>query len=224
MTATRLGYDKKAYLHDLYESKAPQSYLLLPEYNYRSQHSCFQENPEFRPAAGRIFNRNTPRSQITTVESDLRNLDRKASKNPLTEFPFTRKKNLVPEVLPVCSPQATNETKYTQLEAPSYKRELQIDVKRFESLDRNPQRLNRIQDNSYIGENTRLIFRDAHIPQKPMVMDATNRVNYKVGTDCRMPNQPSDRNLSSLNSFFNQAEVNLPWKTCSIKPNAQPKK
>ena len=202
MTTTRLGYDKKAYLHELYESRAPQSYLLLPQAHHRGNDTCFQGNPEYRPAAGKILNRNTPTSQITNIESDLRNLQRKSSKDPLTQYPFTKKQNVNPKVLPTCNMSQSLETKYTQLEAPSYKREMQIHTKRFESLDRNPQRFNRIHDNSYIGDNTRLKFRDSHVMKTPKVMDSTNvlsHINQKNG----------------LHSFFNKNEVKIPWaKTC----------
>jgi hypothetical protein len=218
---TNLIYDKGAYLHRLNERTGAQSYLLLPESNYRKQDSCFQQNPEFRATNGNIFNPNDPYSSMVAVESDLKNLQRKESKNPLTQYPYTKKTNIKPEVLPVCNKNKTLETKYTQLEAPSYKRELQIDIKRFQPLDRNLERLNRIQDNSYIGFNTRLQFRDAHKMNAPRVMNSTNQVNYGDNRPCHIPKQISDRKTDSYLSYFNKNEVVLPWVNCNkVLPNS----
>ena len=154
---TRLSYDEGTYDQDLYESTAPNSYKLLPESTHQGNQTCFQETPEISNGMGK-FKISAP-SDMVSVESDLKNLNRKASEDPLTRYPYTKQEfERVPSV-GSCT-HNNLETRYEKLEGSQFNREKQIAIPRFESLCLNPQELNRIRSNKYIGMNTQLFFRD----------------------------------------------------------------
>ena len=196
MSNTRINFEADAYSHSLYESTAPQNYLLLPESSYRPD-TCSMEDPEFRPTSRKVFNI-AGKNQLVDMESDLKNLNRKESKNPLTQYPYT-KKEYHQEILETCPDHMSLRTRHSLLEAPSYKREQQVDIPRFESLARNHQRLNRIRSNNYIGVNTRLHLRDSHVPKIPKVMDQQ-----------KLLPKPDVRKGTSLDDFFSDS-VKLPF-------------
>ena len=155
---TRLSYDEGTYNQDLYESTAPNSYMLLPESTHQGKNTCFQETPEIANGMGqyKISNNN---NNMVSIESDLRNLQRKASEDPLTQYPYTQQQfDSVPST-GVCT-HDNLEQRYEKLEGSQFNREKQIAIPRFESLCLNPQELNRIRSNNYIGTNTQLFFRD----------------------------------------------------------------
>lgn len=172
MALTNLRYDKNAYNQRLNESVQPNAYLLLPESKHRFSKTCYQEEPGNYPASRKVYRQD----QLVDLESDIHNLNRKMSKDPMTKYPYTKENNNIP-MLDTCKAPEELKRNYTLLEAPSYKREQQIDVKRFEGLPRNPQRLNRIHSNTYIGENTRLVNRDNYKMKTPHLLKQSNNLN-----------------------------------------------
>ena len=163
---SRSSYDPKAYKHKLYENTSSGRYALSPYATYRQGDTCFQETPEIRPQEGKVYRNFDPNSDLVNIESDLHNLPRKNSKDPLTKYPFTQQKyNRIP-TLGQCT-QTDLSRKYPLLEAPAFKREQSIHVPRFESLCLNPQQLNRIRSNGVIGLQSRLWHRDNYVPKIP---------------------------------------------------------
>ncbi len=163
---TRKIYDSGAYAQDLYEWKQPQAYVLLDESTHRGKGTCFQEIPEMLADAKTL--RISDRTDMADIESDLLNLNRHASKDPLTFYPFTKEVHNNAPKYPACSKKTENfRINYPKLDGDQWNREKQIDVPRFESLCLNPQKLNRIRSNNVIGTNTRLYNRDTHLPKVP---------------------------------------------------------
>lgn len=171
---TRKIYDKGAYAQSLYEWKRPGNYLLMPESNHRGDDTCFMTRPELRPAGTML--KISDCNDMADIESDLRNIPRKASKDPLQQYPFVKFKYKKPPKIRVCKKKKENfDITYGKLDGNQWNRGKSIMVPRFESLCLNPQKLNRIRSNSVIGTNTRLFNRDTHIPDIPVVYDQTNK-------------------------------------------------
>lgn len=169
---TRQIYDDGSYLHDLNEWQRPGQYYLMPESQHRGKDTCFQEIPEMH-AENRQLNIATKEGMVD-IESDLFNLPRRNTKDPLGKYPFIKKEWNV-EPMPVCSGQYNSfNIEYPKLEGNQYNRGKSIHVPRFESLCLNPQKTNRIRSNNYIGLNTRLYNRDTHQPEIPSPINATN--------------------------------------------------
>ena len=111
---------------------------------------------------------------MVNAESDLRNLGRKETKDPLGKYPYVQfKHKKLPSSVP-CGGRQTLARAYPLLEAPAFKRGQSIHVPRFESLCLNPQRLTRVRSNQYIGLNTRLFTRDKHVPSLPRLKETTS--------------------------------------------------
>lgn len=177
MAFTRQSFDPKAYKQDLYESTEVGRYKLAPYSSYRQGDTCFQETPEIRPRERAVYRNFDPNSDLVNVESDLYNLPRKNSHDPLTKYPFTQKKyNRVP-TLGQCNSTDLSR-RYPLLEAPAFKREQSIHVPRFESLCLNPQQLNRIRSNGVIGLQSRLWHRDNYVPKIPAPKGDHAQPNY----------------------------------------------
>lgn len=166
MAFTRQSFDPKAYKQNLYESTEVGRYNLAPHSTYRQGDTCFQEAPEIRPQERKVYRNFDPNSDLVNIESDLYNLPRKNSHDPLTKYPFTQKKYTRVPTLGQCSSTDLSR-RYPLLEAPSFKREQSIHVPRFESLCLNPQQLNRIRSNGVIGLQSRLWHRDNYVPKIP---------------------------------------------------------
>lgn len=167
---TRQSYDKGAYAQSLYQWKKPGNYLLLPESNHRGNDTCFMNAPEIHPAGTML--RMSDCNDMADIESDLFNIIRKSSKDPLQQYPFVKFKYKNPPKIKLCKKKAeTFDTTYGKLDGNQWNRGKSIMVPRFESLCLNPQKLNRIRSNNVIGTNTRLFNRDTHIPKIPKVYD-----------------------------------------------------
>ena len=166
MAFTRQTFDPNSYKQEIYESTQPGRYSLAPHSTYRQGDTCFQETPEIRPQERKVYRNFDPNSDLVNVESDLYNLPRKNSHDPLTKYPFTQKKYTRIPTLGQCSTTDLSR-RYPLLEAPSFKREQSIHVPRFESLCLNPQQLNRIRSNGVIGLQSRLWHRDNYIAKIP---------------------------------------------------------
>jgi hypothetical protein len=170
MAYTRKIYDDKAYKHELTESTQPGKYSLLDESTYNNE-TCFQETPEIHAGVGQF--KISKNKDMVNVESDLFNLIRKDSKDPKSKYPSIKKEYKNGPKLETCK-KTDLSRKYPLLEAPVFKREQEIHVPRFESLAINPQDMNRIRANTYIGLNTRLYSRDNFKAKKPMLNDKNN--------------------------------------------------
>ena len=170
---TRQIYDKGAYSQSLYEWKKPGNYLLLPESNHRGNSTCFHTTPEIHPAGTML--RMSDCNDMADIESDLFNIIRKRSKDPLQQYPFVKPKYRNPPRVKVCGEKREDfDFQYAKLDGSQWNRSKSIQVPRFESLCLNPQRLNRIRSNNVIGTNTRLFNRDTHVPKIPVVYNQDN--------------------------------------------------
>lgn len=136
---------------------------------------------------------------MANVESDLFNLIRKDSKDPRTQFPYTKPSyNNMPKISSCTKTDLARH--YPLLDGNQFNREKEIQVPRFESLCLNPQQENRIRSNNFIGLNTRLYNRDQHAPTIPKVKGVTG-----------MPPQvetfvsPMKQNLGRYDSLIKQA-------------------
>jgi hypothetical protein len=166
MSFSRLTYDTDAYKHSLNESTQPGKYSIQP-YAFSRDNHCFSETPEQRVRAARVF-KNFEANDLVDIESDLHGTPRKWSNNPKQKFPYVKGdfKN-APKYPESC--KNSQESTSTRLEAPQFKRGQTVD--RFYSQCLNPQQLNRIRSNMYIGSNTRLYNRDNYVPQIPTPTD-----------------------------------------------------
>ena len=167
MAFTRLSYDENSYKQDLYESTETGRYQLLDKSTHRGPTgTCFQETPEIH-AANKQF-RISARNDMVNAESDLRNLIRKDSKDPRTQWPYVKPQyDNLPKISSCTKTDLARS--YPLLDGNQFNREKEIQVPRFESLCLNPQQMNRIRSNNFIGLNTRLYNRDQHAPKIPTV-------------------------------------------------------
>lgn len=172
---TRQIYDDGSYIHDLNEWQRPGQYYLMPEATHRGAQTCFQEIPEMKAAAHQQSQLNIAHERdMINIESDLRNLNRINTKNPLGKYPFIKPEWHI-QPMPVCSGEYNDfNIQYPKLEGNQFNRGKSIHVPRFESLCLNPQQTNRIRSNNTIGLNTRLYNRDTHQPIVPRVVDKNN--------------------------------------------------
>jgi len=204
MAFSRLIYDENSYKHKLYESTSSGKYQILPESTYRGKDTCFQNPPEIRSKGFAVFPAHES-NDLIDAESDLHNLIRKASKDPRTEYPYTKKTYSRIPTMSECSKDDLSRS-YPLLEAPSFKRSQSIDVPRFQSLCLNPQQLNRIHSNFYIGAQTRLYNRDHYVPRIPKPLGATGLPEEKPGKptmSCRCTlDTDKDTGSRRLNKVF----------------------
>jgi hypothetical protein len=199
MAYSRKIYDEKAYQHNLLEATEAGKYSLLSNATYNNQ-TCFQETPEMHASRGQY--RISDNNDMVTAESDLFNLIRKDSKDPKSQFPFTKPIYKNKPVLEKCE-KTDLKRRYPLLEAPIYKREQKID--RFESLCLNPQALSRITSNQYIGLNTRLHSRDNYKQKMPVLKDQSKHL------------PPQEKFESPMNQFLNYSQ-----KLQQPKPEQKP--
>ena len=158
MSFTRQLYDSGTHLGDTHITLRPGQYQLLKQSRMHDS-VCYQSNPELRPRDLGVYHIGS--NDMSLMESDLFNLNRKNTKNPLYQYPFVKCGPYDQPQLNDCSTNCLNRV-YAKLDGNQFNREKQIDIPRFESLCLNPQKLTRIHDNTYIGLNTRLYNRDIH--------------------------------------------------------------
>ena len=163
---TRQKYDKNSYKQDLYESTSSGRYQLLDKSTYRNNDTCFQATPEIH-ATNKVY-RLSEKNDMVNLESDLFNLVRKDSKDPRSKFPYVKAEyNNLPK-LSDCS-KTDLARNYPLLDGNQFNREKEIQVPRFQSLGLNPQLMSRVRSNNFIGQNTRLFYRDNDQPKIPVV-------------------------------------------------------
>jgi len=162
MSFSRLQYDTDAYKYALEESTQPGK-AQLQRFAFTRPDHCFAETPEQRVQSRRVF-KNYELNDLVNIESDLYGVSRKWSKDPKQKYPYKKTEYKNPPPQPsVC--KIGSESISTRLVAPQYKRGQ--GVNRFYDQCLNPQQLNRIRSNMYIGVNTRLYNRDNYVPQIP---------------------------------------------------------
>ena len=169
MAFSRLSYDENSYKQDLYESTGTGRYQLLNKSTHRGDNTntCFQETPEIH-SNNRQY-RLSAQNDMVNAESDLFNLIRKDSKDPRTQWPYT--KPTYDNLPKISSCNKTDLSRsYPLLDGNQFNREKSIHVPRFESLCLNPQEMSRIRSNNYVGLNTRLYNRDQHKASVPKVL------------------------------------------------------
>lgn len=214
MAYTRLSQDELAYQSKVFESVRPGMYSLQPESTY-NPNACRPTEPETR--IGSSMYNITQNNDMVNMESDLRNLNRKTSKDPKAQYPFIQKSYTdMSSVVPECPLSQTLAPRQTQLEAPTIKREQTVDIPRFESMCLDPQEFSRIRSNNYIGVETRLYNRDNYKMKKPMPLSVlpvlplekapvkTSYVDYFtqsaiIGLPGQIPFQSVPRSSSSSN-------------------------
>ena len=166
MAFTRKLYDEDAYKQELYESTETGRYQLLDKSTHRGAETCFQETPEIH-ANNRQYRISAPNDMVN-VESDLFNLVRKDSKDPRAQYPYVKAQyDNIPKISSCTKTDLARS--YPLLDGNQFNREKEIHVPRFESLCLNPQQMNRIRSNNFIGLNTRLYNRDKYVPKVPVV-------------------------------------------------------
>jgi len=188
---TRQTYDDGYYKQDLYQSTEPSRYMLLPETTHRPD-TCFQETPEIHAANGQY--KISSSNDMVNVESDLRNLNRKASKDPRAHYPYVKPTYGNQPSMGVCTTTELSRV-YPLLDGNQFNREQQIQVPRFESLCLNPQQLSRVRSNNFIGLNTRLFNRDKSEPNIPTPETTTNTVSSGTFTS------PLDTDLQKMSKL-----------------------
>lgn len=161
MSFQRNTYDPKAYNHQLEESLKAGKYNLLSDYGNNSG-KCFRTNPGSHIGHSGLLEV----GKIVDAESDLYNLNRRLTKDPKKQFPFlgVAEQHVFPEM---CGNPPNFETKHSMLDSPRPNRGKPILKHHYETLCRDPQKLTRIHDNSYIGMNTQLWERDNYKPKLP---------------------------------------------------------
>ena len=130
--------------------------LVVDKSVIESDESCFQASAPFKHNPFRSIP-----SNIVDIESELRGQTRVMSKCPsvlnrFNEFPSKKivecqSKTLVPE--------------YTRINRPCNVL-AGITINRFNPLCEDLQEIHKIQDNTYIGSNTRLQYKDSYKPNK----------------------------------------------------------
>ena len=200
MAFTRLSYDENSYKQDLYESTETGRYQLLDKSTHRGNGTCFQETPEIH-SNNRQF-RISARNDMVNAESDLRNLIRKDSKDPRTQYPYVKPQyDNLPKISSCTKTDLARS--YPLLDGNQFNREKQIQVSRFESLCLNPQQMNRIRSNNFIGLNTRLYNRDQHAPKIPSVKGVQGLPDQQKASAYVSPLQ----NHLNMNSLIAQADA-----------------
>ena len=201
MSFSRLQYDTEAYKAALNESVQPGKFQLATYAFDRSDH-CFNETPEQRVRAGRVF-KNFENNDLVNIESDLYGIPRKWSNNPQKKYPYvkTEYKNAPknPDDCPI-----NNESISTRLIAPQFNRSKSINRMIEQCLD--PQQLNRIRSNMFIGVNTRLYNRDNYAPVIPTPLGPTGLPTPKdvqpaMNCQCTLADGSSDKSMK-LNKVF----------------------
>lgn len=195
MSFNNLKYDKDAYKEFLFESTGPGRYQEYSKATSLGKDACFQDNPEFRSSGGQL--RISDPNSMVAMESDLFNLIRKATKDPRGQFPYVQPTYKQKPMLESCS-RTKLSRKYPTLEGNQFNREKTTDQLVFQQVCLNPQKMNRIRSNNYIGMQTRLYFRDnfkARIPKQ---------INQTAG----LPQ--GGKFESPLTSFMNDVQDSFP--------------
>jgi len=204
MSFSRLSYDENAYKQDLYESTGTGRYQLLDKSTHRgnvNNSTCFQETPEIH--SNNSMYRISDQSDMVNAESDLFNIIRKDSKDPRTQYPYTKPAYDNLPKLSSCTKTDLSRV-YPLLDGNQFNRSQEIQVQRFESLCLNPQKMSRIRSNNYVGLNTRLYNRDHNKPQIPVVQGVQGLPDQSKALQYI---SPIERHLGNYQSLEQQANA-----------------
>lgn len=177
MSFNQLSYDPETYQRDLNESMSQGQYQMFNGYG-QHQSSCMMTAPSQQS------HRQYSISQIVDQESELKNLTRPLTKNPMEEYPFKQSKVNFNSTLPDCGPDT--ESQHSRYAPFTERRDIQIIRNNNEGLCVNPQSLNRIPSNTRSGMNTRLLYRDNYESNN-------NNVQYHDVDAYFNPNEVSSR-------------------------------
>jgi hypothetical protein len=203
MSFNNLSYDKDSYKQQLHESTGPGKYQEFSSQGHLNGNlTCFQEQPEFHAATGQY--RISDNNDMVAVESDLFNLIRKSTKDPQGQYPYVKPVYKQKPMIESCSRTAMSR-KYPTLEGNQFNKEKRTDKHVFQSVCLNPQKMNRIRSNNYIGMQTRLYLRDNFAPRVRTPMEQSNMI------------PPSGKFVSPMDHFLNQVNNSLPAPVSSKK-------
>lgn len=202
MSFTRTSYDNGAYEEVVAETTGNAKYQLDPAYSMR-------QGMDYQFGADVNNDPVTPYQHVSKwvdTESELLNLSRPLTKDPGQQFPY-KQAPAEHEFTAVENPEVS--AKYTRLDYPAPNREQMVDVNRFYPLPLNPQALQRIHSNAYVGRNTTLDERDYYRMRVPVLPDQF----------AAMPKASDEGLYSVIDKWNNQTPV--PHPTAAGKPPAK---
>lgn len=151
---TRDKYDSCEYDKYLQETNGP--YQWLAQNVYENKDECHvEQSPYMRGVAAHGINRN-----VIDIESELLNITRPNSRCPDLKYNPTIHKTKTPEYKKNCE-NTFLIPEYTRMDKPCNVFS-GVTINRFHPLHSDLQDYNKIHRNSYVGQNTRLITRDAY--------------------------------------------------------------
>lgn len=151
MSFNQLSYDPATYQRDLDESMKQGKYQMFSGYGMTTS-ACSMGAPRGQ-AHGQ-----TPYANLVDQHSELMNLTRPLTKNPMEEYPFKQANVSFDAVLPDCG--SSSESQHARYTPFVERRDIQVIRNNNEGLCQNPQNFERIPSNTRSGMNTRLLYRD----------------------------------------------------------------
>jgi len=180
MSFNRLSYDPSTYQRDLSESMKQGKYQMFSGYGQAPSGTCMMSS-NVGVARGQESIAN-----IVDHESELKNLTRPLTKNPMEEYPFKQSNVNFQSQMNDCGPSSASEySRYTPF---NERRDIQIIRNNNEGLCENPQSFNRIPSNTRSGMNTRLLYRDNYIGNQ-----GNDNMNFMNDVAVFQPNEQSSR-------------------------------
>lgn len=177
MSFNQLSYDPATYKRDLKESMQQGQYQMYSGFGQQESGTCTMSS-----SYQQAHDQNSI-SSIVDQESELLNLTRPLTKNPMEEYPFNQSNVSFQSTLPDCGPSM--ETQHSRYAPFTERRDIQIIRNNNEGLCQDPQSLNRIPSNTRSGMNTRLLYRDNY--------KSSNEVQYHDVDALFNPNEVSSR-------------------------------
>jgi hypothetical protein len=178
MSFNQLSYDPATYERDLKESTAQGKYQMYSGFGQQTNGTCTMS------ASYQQAHDQNSISSIVDQESELLNLTRPLTKNPMEEYPFKQSNVNFHSTLPDCGPD--NEIQHSRYTPFTERRDINIIRNNNEGLCQDPQSLNRIPSNTRSGMNTRLLYRDNYSSDQ-------SEVNYQNDNDAFAPNESQSR-------------------------------
>jgi hypothetical protein len=152
MSFNQLSYDPATYKRDLAESLAQGQYQMFSGYGQVESGTCMMNAP-----FGQAHDQ-TPFAKLVDQESELLNLTRPLTKNPMEEYPFKQSDVSFNNDMVACN--TSSESQHSRYTPFNERKDIQIIRNNNEGLCQDPQSLNRIPSNTRSGMNTRLLYRD----------------------------------------------------------------
>jgi hypothetical protein len=178
MSFNRLTYDPATYQRDLDESMAQGKYQMFSGFG-ASASACSMGAPQGQ-AHGQA-----PYASIVDQHSELMNLTRPLTKNPLEEYPFKQSNVPFNTLLPDCG--ASSEAQHGRYTPFTERRDIAIIRNENEGLCENPQNFDRIISNTRSGMNSRLLYRDNFKEDTAVVYHDVDQYFAPNGDSSRVP-------------------------------------